>query len=62
MKDFIEQSKSLLTATKENWKDREAFLNKLTKYVKDTQDPDMLKYLQKCYKHIAIQLQDLRYK
>jgi hypothetical protein len=61
MQDFIDTSKSLLTATKDNWKDREAFLNKMTKYIIDTEDPNVLKYLQKCYKHIAIQMQDLRY-
>ena len=61
MQDFIEKSKSLLTSTKENWKDREAFLKKITNYVRDTEDPDMIKYLMKCYKHIAIQMQDLRY-
>lgn len=60
MQDFNDKAKSLLSSTKPPWKDRKAFIESLVTYVEKTEDPKMISFLQKNYKYIAIQFQDLR--
>jgi hypothetical protein len=60
MNDFYDKAKSLLSSTKPAWKDRKAFIESMISYVEKTEDPKMITFLQKNYKYIAIQFQDLR--
>ena len=60
MKSFQEKSKNLLSSTKSNWQERRAFIKELTAYIQKTSDPAMVPFLNKHYKHISIQFQDLR--
>lgn len=60
MQNFNERAKELLSSTKPAWKERQSFIQSLTAYVTKTEDPKMISFLQKNYKYIAIQFQDLR--
>lgn len=60
MQKINDNAKSLLSSTKPPWKDRKAYIESMVKYVDETQDPKMVGFLQKNYKYIAIQFQDLR--
>lgn len=61
MQKFLEDSKRLLNLTKDNWKERQSLIMNMTAHVTKTQDPQMIIYLQKSYKNISIQFQDLRW-
>ena len=61
MNDFYEKTKTLLQSTKPPWKERQAFIQSMTDYVEKTADPKMVNFLNKNYKYIAVQFQDLRY-